>query len=379
MKLLFISHYSGVYGAAKSMLSLILDLRDRYGVDSIVLLPTDGPLCDELRSNNIKYYISHYYWWVNDNKGVFQWLLNKRKQLLNFYRLKRILRILEGDNIDIVYSNSVTINIGMFIANKLNVSHVWHFRESLVQFNLSLSLSLSLSKYLLRQSTNKAYIMISDYMMDFYKSYLPEDRMKRIYNGISLPETVCRKNPNVLLESLKIACVGVLSDQKNQLELLRAVNLLKDKNKYIEVYLIGTSKTEYQAILTDYVLKNSLENNIHFIGHVDNVWSILKSMNIGVVCARDEAFGRTTIEFMLMKMPIIVSNSGANPELINNDFGKIYELGNCQQLANTIEYYYDNPNILHEEGEIAYKHVIKNFSREQNTDNIYNLLTTLKQ
>ena len=376
MTILFISHYSGFYGAAKSMLSLILDLRDRYGVDSIVLLPTDGPLCDELRSNNIKYYISHYYWWVNDNKGVFQWLLNKRKQLLNFYRLKRILRILEGDNIDIVYSNSVTINIGMFIAKKLNVPHIWHFRESLVQLNLSLSLSLS--KYLLIQPINSAYIMISEYMMRYYRSYLPTERMNCIYNGVSLPANINRVESNVVKKTLKLACVGVVCEQKNQLELLKAINILKQKNILVEVYIIGTHKKEYLKLLTDYVTQNELTDRVHFIGHVDNVWDVLQEMNIGVVCAKDEAFGRTTIEFMLMHMPVIVSNSGANPELIAEKTGMIYELGDEHMLASHIESYYNYPNQITNDGDNAYEHVVKHFSKNQNTDNIYNLIQSIK-
>lgn len=240
MRLLFISHYSGVYGAAKSMLALILDLRERYGVESIVLLPSKGPLCEELKSHNIKYYVSHYYWWVNDNKGIFQYLLNKRKQLLNLYKINKIYNLLKEERIDVVYSNSVTINIGMFLAKKMKLPHVWHFRESLVQFNLSLSLSLS--KYLLIKPINSAYIMISEYMMRYYRSYLPTERMNCIYNGVSLPANINRVELNVVKKILKLACVGVVCEQKNQLELLKAINILKQKNILVEVYIIGTHK-----------------------------------------------------------------------------------------------------------------------------------------
>ena len=245
MTILFISHYSGFYGAAKSMLALILDLRERYGVESIVLLPSKGPFCEELKSHNIKYYVSHYYWWVNDNKGIFQYFLNKRKQLINYFRINKILNLIKDEQIHLVYSNSVTINIGIFLAQKLNIPHIWHFRESLVQFNLSLSLSLSLSKYLLAKPVNNAYVMISKYMMDYYRSYLPTKRMNCIYNGISLPANVHRIKSNVVSNKLKIACVGVVCEQKNQLELLKAVNILKEKNILVEVYLIGTHKEEY--------------------------------------------------------------------------------------------------------------------------------------
>ena len=378
MTILFISHYSGFYGAAKSMLALILDLRERYGVESIVLLPSNGPLCEELKSHNIKYYVSHYYWWVNDNKGIFQYLLNKRKQLLNLYKINKIYNLLKEERIDVVYSNSVTINIGMFLAKKMKLPHVWHFRESLVQFNLSLSLSLSLSKYLLIQPINSAYIMISEYMMRYYRSYLPTERMNCIYNGVSLPANINRVESNVVKKTLKLACVGVVCEQKNQLELLKAINILKQKNILVEVYIIGTHKKEYLKLLTDYVTQNELTDRVHFIGHVDNVWDVLHDMNIGVVCARDEAFGRTTIEFMLMHMPVIVSNSGANPELIAEKTGMIYELGDEQMLASHIESYYNHPKQITSDGDNAYEHAVKHFSKNQNTDNIYNLIQSIK-
>ena len=378
MTILFISHYSGFYGAAKSMLALILDLRERYGVESIVLLPSKGPLCEELKTHNIKYNVSHYYWWVNDNKGIFQYLLNKRKQLLNLFKINRICKQLENEDIDIVYSNSVTINIGMFLAKKMKLPHVWHFRESLVQFNLSLSLSLSLSKYLLVQPINSAYIMISEYMMRYYRSYLPTERMNCIYNGVSLPANISRVESNLVKKTLKLACVGVVCEQKNQLELLKAINILKQKNILVEVYIIGTHKKEYLKLLTDYVIQNELTDRVHFIGHVDNVWKVLQEMNIGVVCAKDEAFGRTTIEFMLMHMPVIVSNSGANPELIAEKTGMIYELGDEQMLASHIESYYNHPKQITSDGDNAYEHAVKHFSKNQNTDNIYNLIQSIK-
>ncbi len=378
MTLLIISHYSGFYGAAKSMLALILDLRERYGVESIVLLPSHGPLCEELKSHNIKYYVSHYYWWVNDNKGIFQYFLNKRKQLLNLYKINKIYNLLKEERIDVVYSNSVTINIGMFLAKRMRIPHVWHFRESLVQFNLSLSLSLSVSKYLLAKPINSAYIMISEYMMHYYRSYLPIERMNCIYNGVSLPANISRVGSNVVKKTLKLACVGVVCEQKNQLELLKAINILKQKNILVEVYIIGTHKKEYLKLLTDYVTQNELTDRVHFIGHVDNVWDVLQEMNIGVVCAKGEAFGRTTIEFMLMHMPVIVSNSGANPELVAEKSGMIYELGDEHMLASHIESYYNHPNQITNDGDNAYEHVVKNFSKNQNTDNIYNLLQSIK-
>ena len=376
MTILFVTHYAGYYGANKSMVTLISLLREKYGVKPLVLLPSEGAVCHNLKENNISYLVHHYYWWVNDNKGVFQYWLNKRKQLKNIFKYRRISKLLQGRNIDLVYSNSVTINIGMLFAKQLHVPHVWHFRESLSQFNLSLSLSLSLSLW--NKPQNKKYILISDYMMDFYRKYLPQDRMMRIYNGVDLPKGVSRTNPNVVLKRLKVAIVGVACDQKNQMELLQAQALLKAKGVEIETYVIGTNKKEYLAQLEQYIAEHDLKELVHLVGHTDDVFSVLQEMNLGVVCAKDEAFGRTTIEFMLMKMPVVVSDSGANAELVCDGVdGMVYPLGNVSALADAIRNYVENPKLLEEHGKTAYEHARENFSAEQNAEIIYKTINEI--
>lgn len=130
MTILFIAHYSGFYGANKSLLKLMVLLRDKYGVNPIVLLPSAGQMCDELDRVGIPYYVSHYYWWVNYNKGLFQKFLNVRKQLINRRRISKICNVIQDHQIDLVYSNSVTINVGVYIAKRIGAPHIWQFRES---------------------------------------------------------------------------------------------------------------------------------------------------------------------------------------------------------------------------------------------------------
>lgn len=375
MTILFVTHYAGYYGANKSMVTLINLLRDKYGIEPLVLLPSDGAVCQSLSVHNIPYVLQHYYWWVNDNQGLFQYWLNKRKQLKNIFKCRKISKLLQDKNIDLIYSNSVTINMGMLIAKQLHISHIWHFRESLTQFKLSLSRALSLSIW--NNIQNKKYILISDYMMDYYRKFLPNDRMMKIYNGVSLPSGVSRKTPNILFNRLKVAIVGVACEQKNQLELLRAQSLLKTQGIEIETYIVGTNKKEYLAKLEQYINEHNL-NNVHIIGHTDDVFGVLQGMNVGVVCATDEAFGRTTIEFMLMKMPVVVSDSGANAELVRDGVdGMVYPLGNVSALADAIRNYVENPKLLDEHGEAAYEHARENFSAEQNAEIIYKTINEI--
>ena len=375
MHILFVTHYAGFYGANKSMLTLISLLRERYNVETTVLLPHTGVMCEMLEKNKIPYVVSHYYWWVNDNHGLFQKLLNKRKQLLNYCYLCRILKALGNRHFDMVYSNSVTIDMGIFIAERLRVPHIWHFRESLVQFRLSLSLSLSL----LRRPVNSAYILISQYMMDYYRPYLSADRMYCIYNGVSLPQGVYRQKLNQVIDHLKVVCIGVLCEQKNQLELLRAQVVLYQRGVVIETYFLGSAKSDYLQQMENYIDANGIRRYAHIMGHTDDVYAIMQDMNVGVVCAHDEAFGRVTIEEMLMRMPVVVSDSGANPELLRHGVdGFIYSLGEVEDLANVLMQYTQHPQLLQSQGNNAYRYALEQFSAEQNADNIYQLITNIK-
>ncbi len=367
MSILFVTHYAGFYGANRSLLTLMLLLRERYGIQPIVLLPSQGPMSEALQRENIHYNVTHYYWWVNENHGVFQWLLNKRKQWRNQLRVKKILRLLHNEQIDLVYSNSVCVNMGIFLAEKLAVPHIWQFRESMTQFRLSLSLSLSLS--LLRRKVNRKFILISDYMMQEYAHLLPAERMVRIYNG--LPQ-VTEMPQKPATDVLHLCMVGVVCEQKNQLDAVQAIALLSpEERKYVCLHIIGSHKEDYQQQIVDYVAQYHLEEQVILHGHQDNVSKWLQQMHIGLMCSRDEAFGRVTIEYMQAAMPVIASRSGANEELVHEGVnGYLYDLHCPEQLAAHLRHFIQQPNEVTALGASAFQYA-KQFTAERNAEEIY--------
>ena len=372
MTILFVTHYSGFYGANKSLYTLMLLLRQKYGVQPVVLLPTDGPMCEQLRKESIPYKVSHFYWWVHDKSGIFQWLLNKRKQFINYFRIPKLCSLFHEYKLDIVYTNSVCVNVGVFMAEHLGLPHIWQYRETFEQFDFKLSLSNLVSCKIWRKKSTKAHILISDYMMDSYTSYLPQERVVRVYNGVDLPLGVTERKKNEIKGRLKVACVGIMCDQKNQMEILEAQALLKNRGIEIETYFYGAFNQEYMMLMQQYIAENKLNDIAHIEGHTDNVFEALEEMNLGVVAAHDEAFGRVTIEYMLMHMPVVVSDSGANPELITpGSTGDIYPLGDVERLAECIEQYVREPELLQRQGDEAAIVAKRDFSAERNAELIY--------
>jgi glycosyltransferase involved in cell wall biosynthesis len=375
---LFITHYHGMYGANQSLCKLILELRESYDILPIVLVPSRGVICDVLDQNNIKYYVSHYYWWVNNNNGVFQKTLNVRKQVRNLIRIPKIMDLLKNENIDLVYSNSITINIGYFLSKKLKCSHVWHLRETLQAYNFKFSLGSFFSRQFLKKGADK-YIVISDFIKESYASLIPPEKTQRIYNGVSI-NLIQKRHVNGIENNLHIVCLGVLSEQKNQLEILQAVKILKDKYvcSDVLVHLVGSAKSDYLFSVQQYIAANNLESDTCLHGHLDDVHPLLSKMNLGIMSSRDEAFGRVNIEYMLHRMPVIASISGANEEIIQDGLtGFMYELGDADALAKRIKYFIENPTELERMGNIALHYAETNFSSKQNTQAVYQTIEQL--
>ncbi|WP_083928282.1 glycosyltransferase family 4 protein [Spirosoma panaciterrae] len=375
MKILFITHYSSMYGANKSLCSLLLDLRSTYKLTPLVLLPSHGAICEFLEKHQIEYIVSPFYWWVNSERGVYKCLLNIRKQIVNYYRINAILAMLEDYNIGAVYSNSIVINLGYFISSRLNCPHIWHFRESMDSYNFKFSLGKRFAAFFFIYSAQK-YILISDYLMRYYSPLLPHDRVIRIYNGLSLN---CSVPSFTKMTNMNIAVVGVISSQKNQMDILRASLLLRHRGyANFTLHFIGTAQSSYLTQIKTFLKENNLDSFCQFHGHVSNVHALLDSMHLGIVTSRDEAFGRVSIEYMLHSMPVIASNSGANPELIKmGENGFLYELFNSTELANYIEYFLNNSESMRKMGIQARKFAEANFSQEQNSRNVYEVICSV--
>jgi glycosyltransferase involved in cell wall biosynthesis len=378
-KVLFVTHYSGMYGANKSMLALIVILRNDFNINPIVLLRHNGPICNEFDRLKIQYKISHFYWWVNDNAGFYQFVLNLRKQFLNIFTVRSITNEIQNFGIQLVYSNSITLNVGSLLARQLGVPHVWHIREGLESYGFKFSLGESLSRSFFKKGADK-YILISNYLYKSYENYIPVELTRMIYNGITIHHL--EREINAPIEGVFNLCVvGLVAEQKNQMDALIALKILVDKGyKNIRLHIIGEHTLTYSEHILAYIKESDLDNYVELWGHRDDVINILKNMNLGLMTSHGEAFGRVTIEYMLKRIPVIASDSGANSEIIINKFnGLFYELFNTQDLAEKIEYFLNNPNQLDLIGSSAQKYASENFSAEQNAQKVYEVFSEIME
>lgn len=85
-------------------------------------------------------------------------------------------------------------------------------------------------------------------------------------------------------------------------------------------YASGGVESFYQG-LTELIAETPLANRIMFLGHRNDLADILPLLDVVCIPSENEAFGLTIIESMACGMPIIGSNTGSLPELVDSPSG----------------------------------------------------------
>lgn len=140
-----------------------------------------------------------------------------------------------------------------------------------------------------------------------------------------------KKELNIKPYEYVILIIGELNKNKNQIQLLEAISLLKDNN--IRVLLVGVGKEEIN------LKKISLEKNIKvdFLGYRNDIRDIIAVSNLLCSMSYREGLPRNIMEGMAQGKPFIVTNIRGNRDIIKNyRNGILVEIENYKSTAEKI-------------------------------------------
>lgn len=376
MKVCFFLHYSYTYqnGATLSLLN-IADEMVKRGIQVIIILPhakRDIPI----KNDKIYYYIvpSFSMRVPINQKGIISFLKGRVKTLLNYFSMRRAIKILKKDKPNIIHINGIDSDIGARVAQKLDIPYVWHIRQ-LLEEDFGVRLHNEKRILNLLKSAN-AVIAISKTVKEKFERKLNRE-LSLIYNGIPLDEYIIKeRKPFYSNETLKILLAGRIVKQKGQFEAVKAINhLVQFGIKNIHLTIAGNIQdTEYANSIRDYITRNELHDYIQILDHVNNLRQLRKTCDIGLICSKKEAFGRVTIESMASRMLVIGANTGGTAEIIENNVnGLLYQQGDYISLANQIKYAINNQNKMNTIIENGYNLVLAKYSITNVVNQILNL------
>ncbi|MBN2890743.1 MAG: glycosyltransferase family 4 protein [Bacteroidales bacterium] len=208
----------------------------------------------------------------------------------------------------------------------------------------------------------------------------PEEKIKVIYNGISLTEF---DNQKFRLEEKKsgqiiIGNIGRLVKQKAQHYFIDLAKDLKSRNIDFKILIGGEGKLEED--LKNQCKREYLENEIIFTGFVKDTKQFLVNIDIFLLTSLWEGFGYVLVEAMACAKPTIAFNLSSNPEIIDdNKTGYLIEFANIQEISEKIIFLKENPAILKEFGEKGRQKALQMFTFEQSFKNFEKFIINSQQ
>jgi glycosyltransferase involved in cell wall biosynthesis len=331
-----------MHGAELCMLETISALIKNEECKISVILPYENNtiLENKLKDKGVKVYSGlPNERWVN-----FKDKLNLRRFVINTYYVFRIMhRIIKETEPDFVIINSIVTNPGYAIASKIfGTKTIWYIHEL---GDKDHGYKFMFGKYLTLK-----FIRLLSHIQLFNSAYTKKNFTSEISNNViqySVTETTSGYRSTNPLQNYKstgkwrILIAGRTWPGKGQLDLIKAVSILKNKHNVVnfEVIMLGCVECEYLNTLRELCKSESLNDNVNFIPFSDKIEDIFSSVDIGVTCSRHEAFGRITVEYLKYGLITIGANAGGTREILQNFINAYkYTPYDYEDLANQLLY-----------------------------------------
>lgn len=389
LKVAFFTHYSSLYGANRSLLNLIDGLM-KYDVLPYIICPNEGEITEALHNRGVPVEILPIQQWVGEKpvptknflKYVNRIIRSRHQVFLRLYTNFRLLNFLSkklhSQEIDIVYTNSSVISIGMLVAKQLKIPHVWHLREfGDLDYGLYPDWGIYIQKQVLHLSDK--FIAVSEAIRNHLVEDVDKERVHVIYNGVA-SETEFNRLYSInqrkadTRQYYTFAILGFIHSGKGQDVAIKALSLVVKKFPETRLLIIGSGNTQY---LQQLVKDLSLEGNIEFWGYVSDPYQAYLACDAVLMCSQNEGMGRVTVEAMSACRPVIGYSNAGTLELIEHEHNGLLYQGNHEELATCMLRLVDDPDWGYQMGINAWHFAQPRFTVEFYAQAVYKVLSVL--
>jgi len=317
IKVLHIICRSGAGGGEKHLLDLLEGLwkSDKY---EIYVLAPEG---------------LNYSLYAKYARAIFDY---QSRKLFFFSNIIKACRLARDLDVDIIHAHLFPSNIVGFFA-------AWFCRKSLVVnlhadirdnpgANLRKPVYFAVDKLIHRYYSK--IIAVSEYVKKrLIQSGYQSGKIVVIYNGVKAP-------PNDIAAKDKqgyvIGNIARLHKVKGQRYLIEAISTLKSRGYCLSLWMIGDG--DDRESLEKLVIALGLQSEVIFWGHQSDIWPFLQAFDLFVFPSLSESMGIALIEAMLLQKPVIASNVGGIPEIVNDGKnGLLVKATDVEALARGIE------------------------------------------
>ena len=282
--------------------------------------------------------------------------------------IKRINLITNKVNPDCIFFNgNRSVFFLPFVLHKRKIAYLHsnkYFIPNILKRTISLLL-LNFSYIFARKVIHVSKLSSNDVF--WFNRY----KLDIIYNGVD----VNLYRPSLILESnakLIVAFIGRLTIEKGIYESVKAFETINNSKLNIEFHIIGDGPEKDR--INKYIYSNKI-SNIKLLGFTNNVAEALKNASILILPSYFESFPLIILEAMSSGVPVIASNVGGVPEIIENmQNGILIEPRNIDQLIDALTFLTNSNAERIRIGNKGKETVEKDFTIERTVLEITNLI-----
>ena len=136
-----------------------------------------------------------------------------------------------------------------------------------------------------------------------------------------------------------VLMIAEINKNKNHIQLINAMDILKDKYPNIKVLCIGDG-TLKESLEKQIILRN-LQNNIFMLGYRLDVNKLINISDVGMLLSRREGLPRNIMEFMACGRKVIATDiRGCRDLICDETIGTLVNVDDYESTAKAIEKYY---------------------------------------
>ena len=200
-------------------------------------------------------------------------------------------------------------------------------------------------------------------------SIFAREKIVTIHNGIDVARFAGTAKDSATDRKLRVGMVGHIAPIKGQEDFVRAAAIVRAHRDDVEFIIAGADKShsrENSVALDKLISDLKMEHAIKLIGWVDDVASLLSTLDLFVSSARSEPFGLSIVEAMAAGVPVVATASEGAREIIEDDqTGRLVSVGDVEAMGATIIELLDDPTERKRLADNALANVQEKFSLDR--------------
>ena len=334
---------AGTYGGPARRINEIANALKRFNISTHIVYPINDSERFAIEMKKLKLLSTPLYL----NRLTKEKKILIRYVLFFFYEIFLMYKLFSKQRFDLVQVNGSQQFKGAIAAKLTKTPIVWVLEDTMMD-----SIIKKICHQLIHHLAS-GIIVVGSKVHDYYISgtkleikpcieiHPPVDT--KVFNPKDVP---LLNNLNIQGKTIITTVTGINPTKGLEYFVEMAALLLK-KNSNLQFLIAGekvSSQTRYYKQIKKLIYSKQIQENIVFLGLIEEIPSLLKSSDIFVCTSISESGPMAVWEAMAMEKPVVTTDVGAVKNyILDGQSGYIVPIKNSKELSNKVNYLLNNP------------------------------------